>query len=144
MLEKPNLPDETIIACLHDSYGLAVTGLEFLPIGNDATAWVYRVGVARGNSYFLKVKRGLVYAPSLLVPRYLKDQGIEPVVAPLQTQTHALWQSLAGFSLILYPFIEGRVGMEAGLSERLWREFGTVLKGIHATRLPASLAGQIK
>ena len=40
MLEKPNLPDETLSACLSERYGLAVTSLEFLPLGNDSNSWV--------------------------------------------------------------------------------------------------------
>lgn len=43
MLDKPPLSDEKISACLLDSYGLTVTGIEFLPIGHDSYAGVYRV-----------------------------------------------------------------------------------------------------
>src|SRR5262245_41459167 len=103
MLEKPDLQDEKIIASLRQSYGLPVASLQFLPIGNDATAWVYKVKTDNTESYFLKVKKGRVYEPSLLVPRYLKDQGIEQIVAPLSTQAGKLWQSLESFTLILYP-----------------------------------------
>jgi hypothetical protein len=38
MLEKPILTDDAIINCLNQQYHLAVVSLEFLPIGNDATA----------------------------------------------------------------------------------------------------------
>ena len=115
MREKPNLADETITACLREGYGLAVAGLTFLPLGNDAQAWVYRADAEDGTTYFVKVRRGPVHAPSLAVPRYLKEQGLEAVVAPLPARTLELWQRLGDFALMVYPFIDGRSGMAAGL-----------------------------
>ena len=105
MLEKPDLADEKITACLRESYGMHVSELKFLPLGYDASAGVYRVTAGDGISYFLKVKKGGVNAPSLTVPRYLKDQGISQVVAPLVTHDLKLWASIESFAAILYPFI---------------------------------------
>src|SRR5688572_4757016 len=144
MLEKPDLQDEKIIASLRQSYGLPVASLQFLPIGNDASAWVYKVQTDEAKSYFLKVKKVSVYKPSLLIPRYLKDRGIEQVVAPLPTQAAKLWQSLDSFTFTLYPFIEGRPGMEIGLPDQQWLEFGAILKAVHSTALSPELAGQVK
>ena len=110
MLEKPNLPDETITACLRESYGLADPQITFLPIGNDASAWAYGVHTGDGQRYFLKLRRGLVYTPALAVPRFLRDSGIEQVVAPLPTASHDLSCLLNDFNLILYPFIDGSPG----------------------------------
>ncbi|MGB0388018.1 MAG: phosphotransferase, partial [Ardenticatenaceae bacterium] len=145
MLEKPELQEDRIISCLRERYGLRVCGVAFLPLGNDSTAWVYRVRTDEpgGRSYFLKVKRGRVYEPALFVPRYLKDQGIEQVVAPLPTNVaggdeRALWARVddTEFALILYPFVEGRTGMESGMSDEQWVELGQVLRRIHSTRPP--------
>jgi spectinomycin phosphotransferase len=144
VLEKPNLPDNKIAACLHDSYGISVTGIEFLPIGNDSSAWVYRVSADDGTAYFLKVKKGVIYEAALRVPRYLRDHGIEQVVAPLPTSTRELWQTEDHFALVLYPYINGSVGMEVGLSDSQWREFGAVVKTIHATRLSSDLLEQVR
>jgi spectinomycin phosphotransferase len=143
MLDRPNLPDDPISACLHDRYGLPVVAIEFLPIGNDTNSWVYRVSAEDGQAYFAKVRRGPVYLPSLAVPRYLKDQGLEPVVAPLPARTLELWQRVGEFVLFLYPFIDGRTGMAAGLSKGQWIELGTVLKRIHSPTVAAELAGQV-
>lgn len=88
MREPPaDLADETLRASLGARYGLAVTDLMFLPLGHDASAWVYRAGTADGAAYFLKVRRRVTNPPSLLVPRYLHDQGITRVIAPLPTTT---------------------------------------------------------
>ena len=140
MLEKPNLPDEAIIACLRTAYTLSIAGIEFLPIGNDSNAWVYRAHAENGESYFLKVRKGAVNQASLVVPRYLKDRGIEQVIAPIPTSTGQLGQPLQDFALILYPFIEGRAVIEVGMSGAHWVELGSVLKRIHASPLSPELA----
>jgi spectinomycin phosphotransferase len=142
MLEKPDLPDAAIAETLSDRYGLAVTALEFLPIGNDATAWAYRVAADDGAAYFLKVRRGEVSLASLRIPRFLREAGVTQVVAPLPARDGALSAPLDGYSLILYPFVAGRVGMDAGLAPAQWTELGAALRRIHAIRLPADLAGQ--
>ena len=89
MLEKPALPDDAILACLQASFGVRAHSLEFLPIGNDATAWAYRVR-ATGADYFLKVKSGKLKEAALTIPRYLRDQGLCQVVAPLPTPSSLL------------------------------------------------------
>ncbi len=144
MIEKPDLPEEKIIAALQEGYGISLTGLDFLPLGNDATAWVYEARAAGGSDYFLKVKKGRLYPPSVTIPRFLRDQGIPQVVAPLPARNHMLWQSIDSFALILYPFIEGRMGMEVGLTDGQWVEFGQVLNRIHSTRLPEELSNQVE
>ena len=85
MLEKPDIQDDRLIDCLRQSYGLDIKQLEFLPLGNDPAAWVYRFHAESDSDYFLKVKKGAIKAASVQVPRHLKDQGIDQVVAPLYT-----------------------------------------------------------
>ncbi|MBZ0300870.1 MAG: aminoglycoside phosphotransferase family protein [Anaerolineae bacterium] len=143
MLEKPDLQDEALITCLRVHYGLPVCALEFLPIGYDSSAWVYRVETDDATPYFLKVRRGVVYEPSLRVPHALHAQGIAEVVAPLAAQSGALWQRLDSFSLILYPFIEGRTGMDGGMTAEQWMTFGRVLKQIHSLPLAPELQTQV-
>jgi spectinomycin phosphotransferase len=143
VLENPNLPDTKIIRALQTDYGVVVTKLDFLPIGNDSSAWVYRVGTADGQTYFLKVKRGAVYAPSVIIPRYLREQGMSQVVAPLPTQTQAMWASVDGFALLLYPFVAGDNGMAIGLSDQQWIAYGAVLRQLHTTSLSPELLAQL-
>lgn len=142
MLEKLSLDDEKIAACLQAAYGLRVTEIEFLPLGYDSYAGVYRVR-SRGQDYFLKARRDPVDDLSLSIPRYLKAQGIEQVIAPLPTITQQPYGTVEGFSLLLYPFIAGQSGMQAGLTEAQWREYGAVLKRIHTVPLPPHLLSRL-
>lgn len=144
MLEKPDVSDEVLINGLLQGYGIAATSIEFLPLGYDASAWVYRVEAADGGAYFLKLRLGAVDAASVLVPRFLVEQGISQVVAPLPTTAGGLWHEAAQFKLILFPLIAGESGMSCGLTEMQWREFGAILRRIHATPLPPELAGCVR
>ncbi len=139
MLEKPPIPDERLLEAIHAEYSVRPTALEFLPIGYDSSAWVYRLRTGDGLSLFMKVRRGTVDESAVRVPRFLNDAGIAEVVAPLPTRSGALWAALGEYSLLLYPFIEGRTGMSAGLTATQWRAFGTALKRIHGLELPPAL-----
>src|SRR5579859_3137015 len=107
MRENPDIPEDKIAACLRTYYGLAVISVHFLPIGYDLNAFVYEVLTAEGTSYFVKIRQGEINTPGLLVPRILIEHGIPNILAPLKTQTQALWCSLDTYSVIVYPFIHG-------------------------------------
>lgn len=142
MLEKPHLDDAKIIACLETTFGLTATRLEFLPLGYDANAGVYRVD-AREGGFFLKVKADAVDELSVRLPHFLQAQGFAQIIAPLPTTTGDLWGMVDHFTLILYPFIEGQSGWKIGLTGSQWREFGAVLKKLHTTQLPPDLLDRL-
>ena len=127
MRDDPGLDLGRISACLGTNYGLDVTEVTYLPIGHDFYAFVYRVRASDGQDYFLKVRRGPVNDVALVVPRALLDRGISQILAPLTTRTSNLWCTLddsAEFTVVLYPFIEGKDAKVVGLSDAQWREFG--------------------
>jgi spectinomycin phosphotransferase len=96
------------------------------------------------TSYFCKLRGGVFDETSVALPKFLSDQGIAQIIAPLSTQAGQLWASLDVFKVILYPFIEGRNGYEVELSESQWRDFGAALKGVHTAVLPPALIGCIR
>lgn len=142
MLEKPDISDATIIACLHDTFGLRIAHITFLPIGwvNNA---VYRVTADSGTPYFLKLRRGNFDEIAVAVPAFLRAQGIQQVMAPIATTTHDLWLHAYGFDWILYPFFDGKTGFEGALSKIQWITLGESMKAVHTTRLPAALAERV-
>jgi len=139
MLIKPDLKDEEIIACLLDAYGLNVDKVMFLPIGADFNTVVYSVTTTDGADYFLKLRSGEFLEASVFVPKHLADLGIKQVISPLATKTGQLWANLGAFKAILYPYVEGRNGVEGNLSEDHWAQFGATIKKFHSVDIPASI-----
>jgi spectinomycin phosphotransferase len=135
MREQPRIPEERLRACLQDQYDLIPITLEFLPRGHDYNAGVYRVVSEQGIAYLLKVTSRSLYEPSCLVPRYLRDQGIISVVAPIPTQNRFLWTKLVDWTVIVYPFIDGESSL-MGMTNEQWKEVGSIFKRIHQVQLP--------
>jgi spectinomycin phosphotransferase len=145
MREPPaNLPNDTLCACLRARYELIPTELTFLPLGHDASAWVYRVRAADGGVYFLKVRLSVTNEAGLAVPRYLQDHGVARVIAPLPTATGALWATAGDYALMLYPFVAGVTGMERGLADQQWIDYGALLRQVHDTAVTPELARIIR
>jgi spectinomycin phosphotransferase len=143
MLEKPEISEIQIADCLRSSFHIAPLKIEFLPIGNDANSWVFRVETVT-SPYFLKLKKGQVYHPSLMVPFDLQKIGISQVLAPLPAQDGRLYAQVEPFNLILYPFIAGQNAMQKGMQPAQWAEFGAVLKQIHTAQLPLETGVQLQ
>lgn len=145
MLERPAISDDEICACIEDAYGIPVSDVAFLPIGYDATASVFRLTGPSGQDYFLKAKSVPVAPASLAVPHFLHQSGIDEIVAPLPSRSGALAVPFAGaFHAILYPFVEGRVGAQGGLSPAQWTQLGGVMGRVHADAPPPELRGQMR
>ena len=137
MREPPLIPYESLRDCLRDQYGLNLATIEFLPVGLDSRAGVYRVIPASGTPLLVKVKSGQFYEPGCLVPAWLLEQGIAEVVAPLPTTSHVLWASVAEWTLIAYPYIEGDTSWR-GMTDAQWVSVGETFRRIHTLSLPAS------
>jgi len=145
MLERPSLADEKIMSCLQAEYGLLAAEIVFLPLGADMNTAVFRVDTDTANDapYFLKLRRGHFDTITVDLPKFLFEQGITEIIAPIPTRSGQLSAHLDAFNAILYPFIEGQSGWERNLSDQDWVTFGRVLKAIHTTTLPPELANHI-
>ena len=135
MREPPNISEERLRARLQDKYDLSPITLEFLPRGRDYNAGVFRLVSEQGIAYLLKVTTRSLYEPSFLVPRYLRDEGIISVVAPIPTKNRVLWTQLADWTVIVYPFIDGDSSL-TGMTNEQWKEVGRIFKRIHQMQLP--------
>jgi spectinomycin phosphotransferase len=143
MIEEPNITAERIITALQKNFSIPVTEIEFLPLGLDSSAWAYRVEAENGT-FFLKLRKQLPNPAGILIPRFLKEQGIQQVMSPLSTKDGEAWAKADDFFFILYPFIEGKEVMEIGMSDAHWVEFGSVLRRLHITKPTPELLSQIK
>lgn len=144
MLQKPDLPEESIASCVCDEYAMNVTAMAFLALGADADTAVYRVTVDDDAAYFLKLRRRDAFAESTIeVPQFLHEQGIAPVIVPVATTAGQLWTPLDEFAAILSPFIEGHDGFDQPLSDGQWVELGSTLRRIHSALVPPATGGHI-
>ena len=135
MREPPRIAEQQLRTYLQHQYDLGLVTLEFLPRGHDYAAGVYRVVSKQGTVYLLKVTSRPLYEARCLVPRYLHDQGITSVVAPLRTRSGALWTVFSNWTMIVYPWISGDSSL-TGMTDEQWKQVGTIFQQIHQVRLP--------
>lgn len=143
MLEKPNLSDDGLVACLRDAYDLRVAQLDFLPLGADVNSAVYRAVSTDGSAFFVKLRCGPFDELSAAIPGFLGEQGIASIIAPRRAAGGALWCRLEPYTVTVYPFVSARDAYEVELSEQQWVEFGAALKSIHAAPLPTALRDRL-
>ena len=142
MLEKPNIADELIISHLQEQYGLHVAELTFLPLGADQGSALYRVVTDDGIAYFLKLRKGFDEI-IVTVPLFLKERGVQAIIAPLETKSHQRWADFGDYKMILYPFIDGKDGFDRELTDQHRRTLGKALKDIHTAHMPPELKKRI-
>jgi spectinomycin phosphotransferase len=139
MLEKPDIADQLILGHLQHEYGLYAIQLNFLPLGVDVNAAVYRLLAQDGKVYFLKLRKGVFEELIVAVPQFLESQGIPHILAPIPTLKGQLWGNLDEYRMTLYPFVAGKDGYEATLSDRQWVELGAAMRAVHTARIPPDL-----
>lgn len=148
MLEKPDLPEEHIIQCLRDDFGLSTIQIEFLPLGADEGTAVYRAVAEEGapgrGTYFVKLHRGRFDEIVVTLPKFLGDQGIRQIIRPLPARDGTLWADLDPFRMVLYPFNPGRDAYQRNLSIEQWSVFGRALRRIHDAQIPPALIEHIR
>jgi spectinomycin phosphotransferase len=147
MVETSDAEIAAISECLARAYGVGAEQVISLPLGNDAQAAVYRIQTVDHATLFLKVRFGPVFEPGLLVARALHDRGVSRVIAPLSTRQRTLWAPLDGtdgWSVVVYPFIEGQSAKIVGMNADQWRTFGGAMRAVHGSGLGEVFRDQIR
>lgn len=142
VLEKPDLADERLVACLWADYRLNIRDITFLPLGADANTAVYRAA-DQNSAYFLKLRRGRFDEATVAIPRFLLDQGVPHIIAPLRTSGGQLWARVDEYAILLFPFVAGRDGHAMRPSGRQWSSLGAVLHAIHSMAVPPVLTRSV-
>lgn len=143
MIEKQFVSDERIIECLNTHYDITVTTLIFIPLGADMDASVYKAKT-HDQSYFVKLKRGYHHDIGALIQLLLHDAGIPEIISPIKTNHNQPTHPIDGFTLIVYPFIEGQDGFSRDLTNDQWITLGKTLRQVHEFHLPQLIKNQIK
>lgn len=143
MLERPALPDDELIACLYNDFGVQAAALHFLPLGADPDTAVFRLVDGAGAEYFVKLRSGPFDEVTVLVPALLHQRGHMHVIPPLSTIDSRLYARCGRYAVVLHPFVLGRAGVEVELSAEQWVTLGRALHSLHETAVPAELAQRI-
>jgi spectinomycin phosphotransferase len=143
MLTPPDISADAITSQVRDAWGMVIARVDFLPIGADVDAAVYRLDSADGRAHFLKLRRARFDEIAVAAPAFLHEHGAPAVMAPLPTANGALWTSGHGFNWILYPFFDGPNGFGRPLSDAQWFALGKSLRAVHSAVLPVALAARI-
>jgi len=144
MIEKKSLPDQSIIDCLNNDYGLKVTTLTLIPLGADIDASVYKAQTDDNSFYFVKLKRGHPDNIGPTIQLLLHDAGIPQIICPIKTVNAKPTHRIDNFTLIVYPFIKGQDGFSRNLTNDQWVTLGKALRQVHEFELPRSIKNQIK
>jgi spectinomycin phosphotransferase len=128
---------------LEEHFHIKSGSVEVLPLGNDPSASVYKIGDIYQKVYFLKRSKGEGSKVGVRIPYYLYSQGIDTVISPIVSKKGDLWVSEKGYTWVLYPFVESRSGYEVEFSPLQWSSLGESLKNIHAVSLPEELLSSL-
>ncbi len=139
MQTKPQINHQEIIQCLQHAYGLKVSEIYFLPLGNDFNTTVYHITTNDKKEYFLKLRSGDFCQASAIIPKLLNEFGIKHIISPLTTKPGQVWIKLNSVTAILYPYISGHTGVEGKLSDQQWLQLGSTIKNLHSADIPKSI-----
>jgi spectinomycin phosphotransferase len=144
MIEKPSFSDQDIIDCLKTDYGIKVTDLTLLRRGADINAAVYKALSNDQSTYFIKLKRGHHYEQSLTIAKHLHETGIHQIIPPIETTQGQSSQIINDFTVIVYPYVEGKDGFSQSLTHDQWVTFGKTMRQVHEINLPLSIQNHIR
>ncbi|KAB1138102.1 aminoglycoside phosphotransferase family protein [Micromonospora sp. AMSO12t] len=140
MIDKPGVDERLLAAEVAAAWAMTIVDLVFMPVGLDGHAWAYRVDASDGERYFLKLRRGTFTRAAVLLPGFLKAQGVGQVVAPIDLPDGGACHGFGEYQLLLYPFHDGGSLWRRGLTDRQWSEYGEFLGRLHAVTPSADLA----
>ena len=144
MIEKSPLSEQRIIDCLKINYGIEVTTLTFLPLGADIHALVYKAQTHNKPFYFVKLKQGHLHDTSAIISALLRNAGIQQIIPLVETIRGQATQRIEGFTLTVFPFIDGYDGFSRNLTNDQWYTFGKVARQIHGINVPLSIQAKIR
>lgn len=141
---KQPLSDQLIIDCLSTTYGIEVATLTFLPLGADMNASVYKADVHDKSSYFVKLKRGHHHDIGLAVVELLHNAGTQQIIPPIKTINSQPIKLIDDFTIIVYPFIEGKNGFSRTLTDEQWLTLGKTLRRVHEVDVPPLIQQRVR
>ena len=132
-----------LATCLQNEYNVHPVQITRLELGADPYTTVFRIVDTTGTAYFLKLRSADFNLATVAVPRWLADQSIAQIVAPIPSRDGRLFAQVGASAAILYPFVEGSDGFTIPLQDQHWVQLGQGLRRVHASAVPAAIAAHI-
>ena len=129
---------DVVIDHVAEDFGIQLTSAKAINGGVDREAQNY-FGRTATAGYAIKWSAGGT-AAGLVVPSALADRGLRAVAAPIRTRDGRLWSERDGRRLSVVPWVGDRSGLDGGLDDVQWREFGALLAATHALPVTPDLA----
>ena len=126
---------------IETAYNMKIHGIEQLFSGADPNTFIYKVQSKK--PYFMKIRTGDFIESSIQIPYFLSQITGKHIIEPIKTADDGLFCKVADYTVILYPFISGKSGIELSLTKTQWSEFGKALRKIHDCELPPPLMAKI-
>ncbi|MBY0281077.1 MAG: aminoglycoside phosphotransferase family protein [Alphaproteobacteria bacterium] len=135
--------EKSIIDCLKIHYGIEVAVLSLLQLGADVDASVYKAQTHSKHSYFVKLKRGNRLDTGAIIIELLRNARIQQVIPTIKT-INGQEADINGFTLTLFPFIEGQDGFSRDLTNDHWHTLGKAMRQIHEINVPIEIQEKIR
>jgi spectinomycin phosphotransferase len=135
---------QRLIDCLTKHYQLNVETLTLLNVGADQNASVYKAQTQGRSAYFVKIKQGYGHDLAIDIVEFLHALGVQDVILPLKTIEGEPSVRIDGYTLIVYPFIQGEDGFSRALTDEQWVGLGKTLSRVHDLDVPASIAQRLR
>src|SRR5579875_2059384 len=137
---EPPIDRTRLVEAVRDAYGLPAERLTFVPVGYASAC--YELHCERGARYFLKLwpatraGRSSPVRPAVVLPltRALHERGLLPRVPyPIPTRDGALWATVAGDPVAVFPFLPGQAPPPwPAWSPDLWDELARTFAALHS------------
>ncbi|MHB1947209.1 MAG: phosphotransferase [Gammaproteobacteria bacterium] len=144
MKSRLSLSNSRIIDYLHIHYNIDVDTLTCLPFGADMNSAVYKALVADKSAYFIKVKCGHGHDIAIDIMELLHNAGIKQIIPIIKTIHGQTSQVIDNFTLIVYPFIDGKNGFNQNLTDEQWLVLGKTLKQVHGVEVREDIRKQLR
>ena len=122
--------NEESIKLVENNYNLKIIGVWQQFIGADTNTFVYKIK-SKNKEYFLKIRTGIFNGSSAIIPYLLSQYNVKHIIEPIKTINEELFCKTEKYTVILYPFINGKSGFNTDLTKEQWIEFGKTLHQIH-------------
>ena len=127
---------DSIRKIIHTEYGFPILSIEPLNLGYDANTMVFKILSSGQQAYFLKI-RSKYFSVSCNILFWLsQNAGLTNIINPIETLDKKLYVKTPSAYFMVYPYINGKSGLDLALTKDQFIEFGRFLKKLHSEKIP--------